>query len=94
MGLISAIASTGIYIINLYTFLLFVYIIISLLANFGIINLYHPFARGVMHVLAILFEPFLVLIRSVIPPVQGIDFSPVVLYFVLFFVEKLLYQLV
>ncbi len=68
---------------SLISFLLFVYIIFSLLISFNVINTYNQFVSIVYGALYKLFEPILSPIRNALPDLGGIDFSPIIVFFAL-----------
>ncbi|MEO1291964.1 MAG: YggT family protein [Pseudomonadota bacterium] len=69
------------WIIDIVFFMVIVQLVIGLLIQFDVINRNHPLPmriyRGIDQVLSPVLEP----IRRVLPPVAGIDFSPLVLLF-------------
>ncbi|MFV9876179.1 MAG: YggT family protein [Rickettsiales endosymbiont of Dermacentor nuttalli] len=78
-------------IISLYNLVLIVWIVVSWLIYFNIVNKYQPFIRKLMYALAKLVEPVLNYIRSFIPPIGGIDLSAIVLFLALDFIKNALY---
>ncbi len=81
-----------IQIINLYQFLLLVYIIATWLVNFNIINVSNRFVYSVMEVLYRLCEPSLNIVRRYIPNFGNIDISPVIVYLGLWFLKNLIIE--
>ena len=81
-----------IQIINLYQFLLLVYIIATWLVNFNIINVSNRFVYSIMGVLYRLCEPSLNIVRRYIPNFGNIDISPVIVYLALWFVKNLIIE--
>ena len=76
-------------------FLLFVYIILSLLISFNVINSYNQFINIVYGSLARLFEPIMQPIRNLIGGgVGGIDFSPILVFLIIEFGARFLAQAV
>lgn len=77
--------------------LLFVYIIMSLLISFNVINTYNQFVSIVYSSLNKLFEPILKPIRNIMPDIGGMDLSPIVLFFVVrygaLFIAETIYKL-
>ncbi len=75
-------------LINLYTFLIFVYVLFS----------WFPHDRGILadiyKVLKSVCEPFVALFRKFIPTAGGLDFSPVLAMLALWLIEWLLVRLV
>jgi len=80
-------------VINFYVFGLFVYVIMSLLEQFGIINRYNQFVYLVHTFLFRIYEPVLGRIRVFMPQLGGLDLSPMVLMFLLYFVQDILGRL-
>jgi len=81
-----------IQIINLYQFLLLVYIITTWLVNFNIINVSNRFIYSIMEVLYRLCEPSLNIVRRYIPNFGNIDISPVIVYLGLWFIKNLIIE--
>ena len=81
-----------IQIINLYQFLLLVYIIATWLVNFNIINVSNKFVYSMMEVLYRLCEPSLNLVRRYIPNFGNLDISPVIVYLGLWFLKNLIIE--
>jgi YggT family protein len=82
-----------IQLLGLYKFLVIVSVIINLLSTLNIINTYN---RGVFILTTALYritEPALNLIRKIVPTVSGIDFSPVILIFVIQALQQSLYAM-
>lgn len=50
---------------------------------------YHPLVRFLYRVT----EPVLAPVRRIIPPIAGIDISPVIIIFVIFFIQNFLHYL-
>ena len=66
-------------LLNLYFWVIIAYVASSWLVAFDIINTRNMRARQLLTVLTKLVEPVLMPIRRVIPPIAGIDLSPIVL---------------
>ena len=81
-----------IQIINLYQFLLLVYIIATWLVNFNIINTSNRFVYSIMEILYRLCEPSLNIVRRYIPNFGNIDISPVIVYLGLWFLKNLIIE--
>lgn len=65
--------------INIYTMVVFAWVAMHWLQNFGIVNMRNPTIRGIANFLHALVEPVCAPIRKVIPPMGGLDLSPMVL---------------
>ena len=81
-----------IQIINLYQFLLLIYIIATWLVNFNIINVSNKFVYSMMEVLYRLCEPSLNIVRRYIPNFGNLDISPVIVYLGLWFLKNLIIE--
>ena len=81
-----------IQIINLYQFLLLVYIIATWLVNFNIINVSNRFVYSIMEILYRLCEPILNIVRRYIPNFANIDISPIIVYLGLWFLKNLIIE--
>ena len=79
-------------IIQLYQFVLIVYIIATWLIAFNIVNTSNRFVYSVMDILYRLSEPSLRLVRRYIPTFGNIDISPIIVFIVLIFIKKLLVE--
>lgn len=80
-----------IYLINslieLINLALIVYIVLSLLISFNILNRNQPLVAKVYYALGRLMEPLLEPIRRFLPDLNGIDISPIILIMLLNFVQ-------
>ena len=79
-------------IISLYKFILIVYIIATWLINFRIINTSNRFVYSVMETLYKLSEPSLKIVRKYIPTFGSIDISPIIVFVLLEFFQRLLIE--
>ena len=78
-------------ILSLYSTGFIIWIILSWLIRFQIINGYQSFVQQVMKFCYRVFEPPLVQIRKIIPSVGGVDLSPIILLLLLNFVREFLF---
>lgn len=72
-------------VIEIYSFLLLVYVILTVLINFGIVNSRQPVVAAVGEFLYRITEPLLAPIRRRLPNLGPIDVSPIVLLLLLQF---------
>ena len=75
-------------LIDLYWYVILATVVISWLMAFNIINYGNPYVRQINSILNTLTEPILAPIRRILPPLGGLDFSPVVLLFALQFLKQ------
>ncbi|MBE9124168.1 MULTISPECIES: YggT family protein [Microcoleaceae] len=80
IGLLATTLST---FLQIYTFLMIARVLLSWFPN---INWYDP----PFSILSQLTDPYLNLFRSIIPPLGGIDFSPLIAFFLLQFGSEFL----
>lgn len=80
--------SSLIYVIQVA---LFIWVILSLLISFNVVNRWHPVVAQVYQGLSRLLEPLLRPIRRILPDMGGIDLSPVLLIILLNFIDRSLY---
>ena len=81
-----------IQIINLYKFVLLIYIIATWLISFNIINTSNRFIYTAMEFLYKLCEPSLRIVRKYVPNFGNIDISPIIVYLLLWFIQSLLIE--
>ena len=81
-----------IQIINLFQFVLIIYIILTWLVNFNIINTGNRFVYSILDALYRLCEPSLNFVRRYLPTFGAIDLSPIVVYLALWFIKSLLIE--
>ncbi len=77
-------------VIQIYYWLLIISIVLSWLVAFNVVNTHNRFVAAVRDFLFRVTEPALRPIRRFIPPVGGIDLSPILLILLLFFLRNLL----
>jgi YggT family protein len=80
--------------INLYKMFLFAFVILSWLEAFGVINSYNRFVYSLNTFLFRIIEPVLSPIRRFVPSIGGFDLSPIILLFILHFIQGVLVQII
>ncbi len=78
-------------VLGLYQWVLIIWVIMSWLVAFNVINSYQPFVRTVMQVLDSLTRPVLGPIRRIVPLIGNVDISPLVALLVLYFLRNFLW---
>ena len=81
-----------IQVINLYQFILIIYIIAMWLVNFNIINTSNRFVYSLIEAVHRLCEPSLRLVRKYLPNFGTIDISRIIVYLLLWFLKSLLIE--
>ncbi|MBM3617072.1 MAG: YggT family protein [Alphaproteobacteria bacterium] len=74
-------------ILDVFRWALIIWIIISWLIQFGIVNRHQPLVYRINDALSRLFEPILAKIRKHVPPLGSLDVAPIVLLIALAFVQ-------
>lgn len=65
------------------SFVLLITVIMSLLLQFKIINHHNPMVYKIYSILEKMTEPVLRRIRKYVPPIGGIDISPIIAFFMI-----------
>lgn len=65
-------------LVELYIVVVIAAVVVSWLVAFGVLNTYNQFARSVIRALDALTEPVFRQIRRIIPPLGGLDLSPLI----------------
>ena len=66
-------------LVEAYIFVIIAAVVVSWLVAFGVLNTYNPFARTVVRALDALTEPVFRQVRRIIPPLGGLDLSPLII---------------
>ena len=74
-------------ILTIYIWVLIIQAVLSWLIAFNVINTYNNFVRTLLRALESLTEPVFRRIRKVIPPMGGLDLSPLVVLVVIWFIQ-------
>ena len=85
----NSLLSLIIQIINLFEIVLIVYIILTWLVNFNMINTSNRFVYTILDGLYRLCEPSLNFVRRYLPSFGGLDLSPIVVFLGLWFIKSL-----
>ena len=80
-------------IITLYIWVLIAAAVLSWLVAFNVVNPYNQVVRNIGETLHRLTEPLLRPIRNVLPNLGGVDISPIILILILYYVQKVLSEL-
>jgi YggT family protein len=88
--MIYALLSTLSLILSLVWWVFLIMIIMSWLISFNVINTRNPFVAGVWRALNQVTDPILRPIRRIIPPMGGLDLSPIVVFIIIFFLQQLI----
>lgn len=76
--------------LQFYTYLIIASAILSWLVAFNVVNTRNDFVRSIWNFLDAVTEPVLRPIRKILPNLGGVDISPIILIFIIIFVQQLL----
>jgi YggT family protein len=76
------------YIVSIYEMIVIAAVIMSLLIQFGIVNLHVPIVRSINDALRAVTDPLLKPIRRMMPNTGGLDFAPLVLLLACLFLRS------
>jgi YggT family protein len=79
-------------ILNIYTWLLIAWVVMSWLISFDVINTRNRFVYVVSDFLYRITEPVLRPIRRVVPDISGIDISPVILLLLIWLIRDMMFR--
>lgn len=77
-------------ILDLYWWIVIAMIIMSWLISFNVINTRNQFVASVWRILNQLTEPVLRPIRKIMPNISGLDLSPIILFIIIFFIQRII----
>ena len=83
-----ALLATLSMILTLVWWVFLIMIIMSWLINFNVINTRNQFVAQLWRIINAITEPILKPIRRIIPPVGGLDLSPIVVFVIIFFLQN------
>ncbi len=78
------------YLISVLIWLMIAQFVLSLLVMFNVVNTHNQFVGGLWRALDALLDPIYRPIRSILPPVGGMDLSPMVVIILLNVLRKVL----
>ena len=76
-------------VLGLYQMVIFIWVIMSWLLSFNVINAHNQVVGMIWQTLSALIEPALRPIRNLLPRTGSIDLSPIVLIFAIFFLREM-----
>ena len=78
------------YLISVLIWLMIAQFVLSLLVSFNVVNTHSQFVGGLWTALDALLEPLYRPVRNFVPPVGGMDLSPMVVIILLNVLRKIL----
>ena len=85
--MMNPIAALLITVLDLYKWVVVAAVIVSWLTAFNVINQHNNIVRMLLRILYALTEPVFRPIRKIIPPMGGLDLSPIIVFVIIWFVE-------
>ena len=85
--MLNPIAALLIEVLEIYKWIVIAAVIVSWLTAFNVINQYNNFVRTLLRILIALTEPVFRPIRKVIPPMGGLDLSPIMVFVIIWFLQ-------
>jgi YggT family protein len=82
--------SLALLLIDIYQGVVIAAVIASWLVVFNVVNARNEIVRGILRALDALTEPVFRQIRRIIPPIGGLDLSPLIVLIALWFLERLI----
>src|SRR5258706_8751334 len=83
--MLNPIAALLIEVLEIYKWVVIAAVIVSWLTAFNVINTHNNFVRTLLRILYALTEPVFRPIRKVIPAIGGLGLSPIILFFLIWF---------
>ena len=77
-------------ILTIIWWIFLIMIIMSWLINFNVNNTRNQFVASVWRIVNQITEPILKPIRRIVPPVGGLDLSPIIVFVIIFFLQSFL----
>ena len=74
-------------ILDVYMWIVIAAVVMSWLIAFNVVNTYNKAVRVILQILDRLTEPVFRLVRRVIPPIGGLDLSPIVIFFAIWILQ-------
>lgn len=69
--------------LNIYLLLIIARIILSWLVSFNVVNLRNPIIGQIYSAIHMLTEPVMAPVRRIIPPIGGLDLSPILIFLII-----------
>ncbi|MEO7053523.1 MAG: YggT family protein [Rhizomicrobium sp.] len=70
-------------VLEIYKWIVIAAVIVSWLIVFNVINTYNNFVRSLLHMLSALTEPVFRRVRKILPPMGGLDLSPIIVFVII-----------
>jgi YggT family protein len=77
-------------VLELYTWAIVAVAVLSWLVALNVVNIYNSAVRSIWNALNAVVEPPLRPIRRYVPPLGGMDISPIILLLVIYFIQRVI----
>jgi YggT family protein len=85
--MLDPISALVIYILEIYKWIVIAAVVASWLVAFNVINIHNNLVRSIVRFLDALTDPVFRQVRRFIPPIGGLDLSPIIVFIAIWFVE-------
>ena len=85
--MLNPIAALLIEVLEIYKWIVLAAVIVSWLTAFNVINAHNNFVRTLLRILLALTEPVFRQIRRIVPPISGLDLSPIIVFLLIWFLQ-------
>ncbi len=85
--MLNPIAALLIEVLEIYKWIVLAAVIVSWLVAFNVINAHNNFVRTLLRILLALTEPVFRQIRRIVPPISGLDLSPIIVFLLIWFLQ-------
>ena len=85
--MLNPIAALLIEVLEIYKWIVIAAVIVSWLTAFNVINVHNNFVRSLLRILLALTEPVFRQVRRVVPPISGLDLSPIIVFLLIWFLQ-------
>lgn len=83
MPLLDALFGIAQVLLDVISLIVLVQAVMSWLIVFNVINTYNNFVRSLLHMLSALTEPVFRRVRKFLPPMGGLDLSPIIVFVII-----------
>lgn len=80
--------------IGIFIWIIIIWTVLSLLLSFNIINYNNQLIKFIFDGLNRIIEPLSIKIRKIVPIAGGLDFSPLILILICYFLQMVLFNLI
>ncbi len=82
------------FLLNIYVYIIIAAIVVNWLTVFGVMNIKNKIAYSIYKYLNMITEPVFAKVRKFLPPMGGLDLSPIVIFIAIIIIQNILASLV